>query len=157
MFIILHCVWCCNILPPVINILEKYFFSVRIILLFVQMKQTKRRLDLNILGMLALLSKMEIVARQSVGVCTRRWQFSGDKGVALCSNTFELKKVLEKLLLRNLQYLGLSAQLRAPCAIVREVKQQWPILLPQHSIYFCFKRRCGENSMSKWSKSNQIY
>jgi len=73
--------------------------------------------------MLALLSKMEIVARQSVGVWARRWQFSGDK-VAACSSTVELKTVLGKHLLRNLQYLGLSAQLRAPRAVVREVKQR---------------------------------
>jgi len=40
-------------------------------------------------------------------------------------------------------------QLRAPRAVVREVKQQGPILTPQRSIYFCFKNGDGENSMSK--------
>ena len=100
---------------------------------------------------------MEIVARQSVSVWARNWHFSGDKVVVACSSTVELKKVLGQHLLRNLEYLGLSAQLRAPRAVVREVKQQEPILSPQRSIYFCLKKSAGENSMNKWLKSIQIY
>jgi len=90
---------------------------------------------------------MEIVATQSVRVWARRWQISGDEVVAVCSSTVQLKKGLGNLLPRNLQYLGLSAELRAPLAVVRKVKQQGPVqsvLSPQHSIHFCFEKGGGE-------------
>jgi hypothetical protein len=59
-------------------------------------------------------------------------------------------KVLGIHLPKNLEYLDLSVQLRAPRTGVGEKKQQGqqgPSLFLKHSVYFCFEKSEGENPM----------